>query len=55
MDRVKMIRSYVDNIIHCISSTDERKAVYIHTYGVAQVCSIIAGRRCLNAELAYII
>lgn len=54
MDRVKMIRSYVDNIIHCISSTDERKAAYIHTYGVAQACSIIAGRRGLNAELAYI-
>ncbi len=49
-----MVREYADNIIHCISSTEERKAAYIHTYGVAQACSIIAGRRGFNIELAYI-
>jgi hypothetical protein len=27
---------------------------YIHTYGVAQACALIAGRRGLNTEIAYI-
>lgn len=49
-----MIKQYVDKIIKSIASAEERKNAYIHTYGVAQCCSIIAGRRGLNPELAYI-
>jgi HD superfamily phosphohydrolase YqeK len=54
MNRISMIKQYVDKIIQSIASTEERKNAYVHTYGVAQCCSIIAGRRGLNPELAYI-
>ena len=54
MNRISMIKQYVDKIIENIASTEDRKDAYIHTYGVAQCCSIIAGRVGLNTELAYI-
>lgn len=54
MNRISMIKQYVDKIIENIPSTEERKEAYIHTYGVAQCCSIIAEKRGLNPEIAYI-
>jgi hypothetical protein len=54
MDRISIIKQYVDNIIERLEPAKERKNAYIHTYGVAQCSSIIAGRRGLNPELAYI-
>lgn len=54
MNRISMIKQYVDKIIEDIPSIEERKKAYIHTYGVAQCCSIIAGKRGLNPEIAYI-
>ncbi|HWT75240.1 MAG TPA: HD domain-containing protein [Mobilitalea sp.] len=54
MDRILKIKKYVDHIIEAIASPEIRKYAYIHTYGVTQSCSIIAGRRGLDPELAYI-
>jgi hypothetical protein len=54
LDRISVIRQYVDSIIENITSREDRKKAYVHTYGVAQCCSLIAGRRGLNPELAHI-
>lgn len=54
VNRISMIKQYVDKIIESIASAEEFKNAYINTYGVAQCCSIIARRRGLNPELAYI-
>jgi len=54
LNRVEIVRAYVDDILKNISSDDDRKTAYIHTYGVAEACSFIADKRRLNTELAYI-
>jgi hypothetical protein len=54
MNRISVIRDYVDKIIENIEAAEDRKKAYIHTYGVAQCCSILAGKRGLDPELAYI-
>jgi len=54
MDRISIIKNYVNNIINAMQSDDIRNNAYIHTYGVAQACSLLAGRRGFNTELAYI-
>ncbi|MDN3954540.1 HD domain-containing protein [Sporolactobacillus laevolacticus] len=54
MNRISIVQHYVDKIIENIKSETERKSAIIHTYGVAQCCALIASRRGLNTELAYI-
>lgn len=54
MNRIEIVRAYVDDVLKNISSDDERKNAYIHTYGVAEACSFMAGKRRLNTELSYI-
>lgn len=54
MDRVSLVKKYVDSIIEKIPSAEERKCAYIHTYGVSQYCLLLALKRGLNPELAYI-
>ncbi|HKM04884.1 MAG TPA: hypothetical protein VJZ04_09935 [Lachnospiraceae bacterium] len=54
MDRIFMIRQYVDRNIQNIASDEERRNAYIRTYGVAHCCSMIASKRELNPEFAHI-
>lgn len=54
MDKILPVKQYVNQIIENIASSEERKNAYIHTYGVAQGCALIAAKRNLNPELAYI-
>lgn len=54
MNRVSIVESYVDSIFESITSAQERKAAYIHTYGVADCCALIAVKRGQNPELAYV-
>lgn len=54
MERILKVRDYVNHIIDHIPSEEERRIATIHTYGVAQFCSMIALKRGLNPELAYI-
>jgi HD superfamily phosphodiesterase len=54
MNRVSIVKQYVDGIIEKIPSTEERKSAYVHTYGVSQFCSLLASKRGLDPELAYI-
>lgn len=54
MNRISLVKDYVDSIIDNKVSDHERKDAYIHLYGVAEFCFILAGRRGLNTEIAYI-
>lgn len=54
MDRIAVIKEYADKVISKITHEEERKQAFIHTYGVAQCCALLASSRGLNNELAYI-
>lgn len=54
MNRIDIIKKYVNNIFEQIESQEERRCAYIHSYGVAQCCSLLAIRRNLDPELAYV-
>lgn len=52
MNRIEILRQYIDNIILNMPDAEERRCAYIHLYGVAQSCALIALKRGENAELA---
>ena len=54
MERILKVRDYIDHFLDIIPSVEERKAAIIHTYGVAQLCTMIALKRGLDPELAHI-
>lgn len=54
MNRILKVREYVNGIFDNIPSAEERRSAFIHSYGVAGLCSMIAAKRGLNSELAHI-
>ena len=52
MNRVEILRNYIDEIILNMTDTEERRCAYVHLYGVSQFCILIAMKRGENAELA---
>lgn len=52
MNRIETLRSYIDEILLNMKDTEERRCAYIHLYGVAQTCAMIAEKRNSNTELA---
>lgn len=52
MNMLNTIRSYVYSIFDAIADPEERRAAYIHSFGVAQCCALLAAKRGLDAELA---
>lgn len=52
MNRVEILRKYIDGILLNMRDVDERRCAYIHLYGVAQSCAFIALKRDENVELA---
>lgn len=52
MNRIEILRQYIDNMIFNMSDDEERRCAYVHLYGVAQYCALIALKRGENAELA---
>lgn len=52
MNRIERLREYIDDVLQDIKDVEERRCSYVHLYGVAQSCAMIASRRHLNAELA---
>jgi uncharacterized protein len=52
MNRIEKLRQIVDSIILENSNADERRSGFIHLYGVAQACDLLARRRGLNQEIA---
>ncbi|MCL2521285.1 MAG: HD domain-containing protein [Erysipelotrichales bacterium] len=51
-NRVEILRNYIDEILLNMSDTQNRRCAYLHLYGVAQACALIALRRDEDVELA---
>ena len=54
MNRIELVRQQVDEILLGMSDAEERRCGYVHLYGVAQLCALLARKRGENAELAVI-
>jgi len=54
MERIETVRKVVDEILLNMSDHDERRCAYLHLYGVAQACAMLALKRHENTELAII-
>lgn len=52
MDRLEEIRKIVDEILRNQTDEVERRCGFVHLYGVASICSMLAIKRGLNPELA---
>ncbi len=52
MNRIEVLRQYIDGILLNMTDVEERRCAYLHLYGVAQSCALIALKRGENAELA---
>ena len=54
MDRLELVRKEIDEILLNQSDVELRRRGYVHLYGVAQNCSILAIKRGLDIELCSI-
>lgn len=54
MNRIEIVREQVDAILLNMTDTQERRCGYVHLYGVAQACALLAKKRGENEELAVI-
>lgn len=52
MNRIEILRKHIDEILLDMKDIEERRCAYVHLYGVAQFCALIAQKRGENAELA---
>lgn len=52
--RIDILRNYIDEVLLNMTETFERRCAYLHLYGVAQACALIALKRGENVELATI-
>ncbi len=55
MNRLEFVRSEIDAILLSQENVDERGKGYVHLYGVAQNCTLLALKRGLDVELCTII
>ncbi len=53
MNRVEAVRAYADKILSALPP-EKRQAAVLHTYGIAECCALIALRRGLDAEIAFV-
>ena len=53
-NRIEKVRAYVDDVLLHMTDTVERRCAYVHLYGVAQACAMIAQKRGENVELAIV-
>jgi len=52
MNRVEKLREYVDEVLLNKNNDRDRRMAYVHLYGVAQACALIAKKRGVDIELA---
>jgi len=52
MNRIEILRNYIDEVLLNMTDVVERRCAYVHPYGVAQSCALIALKRGENVELA---
>ena len=55
MDRIEKVRVIVDEILLNMKDAEERRCAYLHLYGVAQACAMLALKRNENVELSVIV
>lgn len=53
-ERIEQVRAYVDQALFSMTDPAERRCAYVHLYGVAQGCAMIAQKRKEDVELAVI-
>jgi len=51
-DRLEAVRERIDEIVHGQPEATEKRCGFVHLYGVAAWCVLLARRRGMNAELA---
>ena len=51
-NRIDVVREYVDAVLLAVPDAFVRRCGYLHLYGVAQACALIALKRGENVELA---
>lgn len=51
-NRIEVLRKTIDEILLQMTDVEERRCAYIHLYGVAQSCALIALKRNADVELA---
>ena len=51
MNRVDILRDYINNVLNSITDDEFKAMGYIHLYGVAQASVLLAKKRKLNEEL----
>lgn len=54
MNRIEMVREYIDKRINRIDNLNDRRCAYGHLYGVSQICALLALKRNENYELVMI-
>lgn len=54
MNRIDTVREYMDGVLSRLPDADSRRYAYLHTYGVAQACAMLAMKREQPEELAVI-
>lgn len=54
MNRIEAVRSEINKLIEKNSDPEVKRIAYIHLYGVAQACAVIAAKRGLDSELSVI-
>jgi HD superfamily phosphodiesterase len=52
VNRIEVLRKYIDEILLHMEDSEERRNGYVHLYGVAQACALISMKRGQDAELA---
>ena len=51
MDRLEQLRQVIDDIVHRNPDPEERRCGFLHLYGVADACALLALKRGLDPQL----
>lgn len=54
MDKLEAVRKVVDTVLMEQTNTDLRRSGFVHLYGVANFCSLLAKKRGVDVELSTI-
>jgi uncharacterized protein len=53
-NRVELVRQVIDEVLRQQRDVEERRCGFVHLYGVAQACALLALKRGLDPELSMI-
>jgi len=52
VNRIEVLREHIDEVLLNMTDVVERRAAYLHLYGVSQACALISLKRGKDPELA---